>query len=98
MDSRRVVENEYTIRELQDVWDWFHGQGRGDYEEEIKYHIVVSIGKGKIMKAVEQNIDLVDLERWVILEKISGMDIPWENASALEQCLWNNEIDVLDLL
>ena len=52
----------------------------------------------KLNEMIKKNIDLVDMDRWNVIEDVLGKEISFDDALYIANKLWEENIEVLDLV
>ncbi len=79
---------------IKQVTELLIKQGRGNIAEGVTQ----DFRSQQLRTMVEKNIDLVDMDRWNSIEKISKCKLPWDEACKLIDCFYELDIEVLDLV
>lgn len=68
-------------------------QGREDMADDIMKDFTLD----KINTMVNENIDLIDMDRWVLIENLLKRSITFKDAMFIANKLWEQDIEVLEI-
>lgn len=88
-----ISKSEYEkLRE--DVVNLLEKQSREDFVDDIIEYFSLE----KLETMIEKNIDLVDMDRWVAMEKLVKCDLKWDEAIGIINKMWEYDIEILELV
>lgn len=77
--------------------NYFKRNGYPDGMESVGFDIY-DCRHGELKEAIINNYDFCDYDRWIAIEKLIKHDISFEDAMRIDGVLFENDIEIFDLI
>lgn len=59
--------------------------------------VMKSFSEDKLETMLAEELDLIDLDRWVALEELMGIELEYKEYADIERAMYKNDIEILEL-